>query len=141
LNETLPYKENTFDYIVSVETIEHIENPWNLIRNFYRVLVPDGELILTTPNICNIPSRATFLMRCDFHRFGDYEDHISPLPWFILRRLLETNGFVIEDVFTNKFIWPRKCLFLYLLYPLYSNKNPIISFGDILIIKAKKVKL
>jgi SAM-dependent methyltransferase len=137
----LPYEDNTFDYIVSVETIEHIENPNKLINNFHRILVPGGELILTTPNICNISSRALFLMKCDFHRFGDYEDHISPLPWFILKRLLENNGFEIDSIFTNKFVRPRKSIIFYLLFPFYSNKDPILQFGDILIIKAKKVKM
>ncbi len=43
--------DNLFDYIVSFQVIEHIEDDEFFVRELYRVLKPGGKLILTTPNI------------------------------------------------------------------------------------------
>lgn len=44
-------EDNSYDYIVSFQVIEHIEDDDFLVREFYRVLKPGGKLIITTPNI------------------------------------------------------------------------------------------
>ncbi|WP_394325486.1 methyltransferase domain-containing protein [Methanobrevibacter arboriphilus] len=41
-NFTFPFEDNSFDYVVSVETIEHLEYLWNLINESYRVLRGEG---------------------------------------------------------------------------------------------------
>jgi SAM-dependent methyltransferase len=38
------------DIIVSFETIEHVPDDRALIEEFHRVLRPDGQLIVSTPN-------------------------------------------------------------------------------------------
>ena len=50
LNKILPYEDNFFDLIISLEVLEHLDNPSFTISEFRRVLKKDGELILTTPN-------------------------------------------------------------------------------------------
>ncbi|SDM54624.1 class I SAM-dependent methyltransferase [Siphonobacter aquaeclarae] len=42
--------DNTFDYIVTFQVIEHIEDDDFFIREAHRVLKPGGKLILTTVN-------------------------------------------------------------------------------------------
>ena len=42
--------DNTFDYIVTFQVIEHIENDDLFIREAHRVLKPGGKLLLTTVN-------------------------------------------------------------------------------------------
>lgn len=46
----MPFENNTFDFIVSSEVIEHTENPYRAVPEFYRVLKPGGILALTVPN-------------------------------------------------------------------------------------------
>ena len=50
--ENLPFKDNTFDVVVSFETIEHVngEIQESFLSEIKRVLKPDGILIMSTPN-------------------------------------------------------------------------------------------
>jgi methionine biosynthesis protein MetW len=47
----LPYQNECFDTVTCLEVLEHMSNPINLLREIYRVLSLEGQLILTTPNI------------------------------------------------------------------------------------------
>lgn len=49
----MPYSASSFDVIICRELIEHLEDPASLLREIHRVLVLDGHLLLTTPNIYN----------------------------------------------------------------------------------------
>jgi SAM-dependent methyltransferase len=46
----LPFKENTFDMIYSIDVIEHIKNDALFLTENYRVLKKNGIAILGTPN-------------------------------------------------------------------------------------------
>jgi 2-polyprenyl-3-methyl-5-hydroxy-6-metoxy-1,4-benzoquinol methylase len=46
----LPFEENHFDLVISSEVIEHTEDPYLAVKEFYRVLKPGGILALTVPN-------------------------------------------------------------------------------------------
>ena len=41
---------SAYDFVVSFQVIEHIENDGEFVREIHRVLRPGGKLILTTPN-------------------------------------------------------------------------------------------
>ncbi|MBK7214996.1 MAG: class I SAM-dependent methyltransferase [Bacteroidales bacterium] len=42
--------DNSFDFAVSFQVIEHIRNDQEFIREIHRVLKPGGKLLLSTPN-------------------------------------------------------------------------------------------
>lgn len=46
----LPFKASEFDAVLCFESIEHVPAPDLLIRELARVLKPDGQMIMTTPN-------------------------------------------------------------------------------------------
>jgi len=46
----LPFRSETFDSIVSIETIEHLPDPEAFLDELHRVLRPGGLVVLTTPN-------------------------------------------------------------------------------------------
>ena len=62
LSQSLPYLSSSFDFITCIEGLEHLENPFNAIREFFRILKPGGKLILSLPNYLNIERRMKFLV-------------------------------------------------------------------------------
>lgn len=51
-----PYADQAFDCIVFTEVLEHIsiKRPEELLSEFKRVLKPDGLVLFSTPNVCNL---------------------------------------------------------------------------------------
>ncbi len=68
LNQELPWPEATFDAVLSVEGIEHLENRYLFLREARRILRPGGVLIVTTPNIVSLRSRVRFFGSGFYHR-------------------------------------------------------------------------
>ena len=50
-------EDNSIDFVVTFQVIEHIKNDENFVEEIYRVLKPGGKLILTTPNLLMSLSR------------------------------------------------------------------------------------
>jgi ubiquinone/menaquinone biosynthesis C-methylase UbiE len=59
----LPFDNNTFDFIVFTEVLEHLLMiPHTLLFEMNRVLKPKGYLLLTTPNLVCLWNRIRFVM-------------------------------------------------------------------------------
>ncbi len=108
--ERLPWDDGTFDAVVNIDGIEHIERQFDFILECHRVLRPDGYLIISTPNISALRSRWRYLIT-GFHNKGKVpldETHITPwhhialLSFPQLRYMLHRSGFRITDVTTNR---------------------------------------
>jgi 2-polyprenyl-3-methyl-5-hydroxy-6-metoxy-1,4-benzoquinol methylase len=84
--------------------IEHLENPRQVAREWYRILKPGSTLILSTPNNESIRSLLALMVRGHYAAFGDdsYPAHITALLRLDVLRILREAGF--SDVrfrFTN----------------------------------------
>ena len=48
--EALPHADASFELVVAFEVIEHLEDWRGFLREAHRVLVPNGQLVISTPN-------------------------------------------------------------------------------------------
>lgn len=110
--EGLPYADQSFDLVTCTEVIEHLEHYRYTLREIYRILKPNGILILTTPNILNLKSRIRFLIFGFYNLFGPLhfkdssqhttDGHINPVSLFFLTHALADSGFREIDVAIDK---------------------------------------
>ncbi len=122
---TFPYADASFDYIVSIEGIEHTENSFRFLRECSRVLKPSGRLFLTTPNVSCLQNRLLFLLtgshdnppgpiRSDLPNL--FMSHINLIPFQRLEAFLRFSGLTIEQLHPYK-LRPVSQFLYYLIYP------------------------
>lgn len=169
LNRHWDFEKGSFDCVVSIEAVEHLENPWHLVREANRVLKMRGTLILTTPNVLSLRSRLSYLLYGYpnyFHYMVQQDsrskeeepiDHINPIGFLELRHILARCGFTVEHVVANR-LQKRHSLVSSLMKRLISSRglsqvrddqakaairetllSDPLLFGEIIIVKAKKV--
>ena len=124
MNAPLPFADGAFDAVVCIDGIEHLERPFDFVRECHRILRPEGVLILSTPNISALRSRWRWLLT-GFHNKGKVPlNERDPTPWHhinllsfpALRYLLHRHGFRITAIATNRV---KAVSWLYLpLWPL-----------------------
>ena len=49
------FPDSTFDHVLMMEVIEHLEDPRKALHEVARVVRPGGELVVSFPNYINIP--------------------------------------------------------------------------------------
>lgn len=110
MNAPLPFPDETFDAVVCIDGIEHIERPFDFVRECARVVRDDGALLVSTPNISALRSRWRWLLT-GFHNKGKSPlnegkpsplHHIGLLSFPDLRYMLHTNGFRIDAIRSNR---------------------------------------
>jgi len=62
----LPYQNESFDAIICVEVLDYIFNPSHLLCETKRILRPNGQMILTTPNFRYFRNLAKLLLKGSF---------------------------------------------------------------------------
>ena len=89
-----------FQAIIASEIIEHLENPRHFARECFKLVEPGGRLLLSTPNVENPGSKASFLRSGMFLWFteADYEGqgHITPLTQWQMHKAFTEAGFVFK---------------------------------------------
>jgi SAM-dependent methyltransferase len=53
-NSSIPYLEDSFDLVILGDIIEHLIEPEKLLKEVYRLLKSDGQVVASIPNIRNI---------------------------------------------------------------------------------------
>lgn len=73
--------DNTFDFVVSFQVIEHIEDDALYLREIHRVLKPGGKVLITTPN------RSMSLTRNPWHIREYLPSELNTLAGKIFRKV------------------------------------------------------
>jgi SAM-dependent methyltransferase len=87
---TMPFRDGSFDTVLSVQVLEHTPRPAALVAEMARVLAPDGILILTAP--------FQFRLHEEPHDYFRYSPHG-------LRQLCADAGLEITEVLQQGSLW------------------------------------
>jgi len=114
ITKMLPFTDACCDYVVLMEVVEHLRNPYSVMAEINRVLKPGGRLIISTPNILNLKSRLRFLFEGSYEYFREPpldqahnpketipNLHIVPYRYHELEFLLSDTGFSVEKVLSS----------------------------------------
>lgn len=128
----LPFADNSFETLVSMEGIEHFENQAGFVRECARVLKPGGMMVLTTPNIMHISARISGFFTCQRVMKRGFINEIQTLRWrdgdmtyhghaFLidairLRYLMAIEGLTLNKVHRGK--WSHGSLLMLPLVPI-----------------------
>jgi len=91
----LPFREGTFDVVLSSEMIEHTSDPRRAVGELLRVLKPSGLLALTVPNRLWLPVTrlATLLRLRPYRGHENYVRRAELASWTV------ENGGKVERIF------------------------------------------
>ena len=132
--------EKKFDVILAGELIEHLSNPGLFLAECLKLLKPEGELILSTPNAFTIKRAPRVLLRNE----ATAPDHTFYSTYSTLNQLLSRSGFEIVDIQVYYLEGD-----LYLNQPIKSKissailrRLPLFNyFADGFVLKARAVQL
>lgn len=106
----LPFDAASFDAAVAVEVLEHIDGHERFFAEVARVLVPNGVVLFTTPNILSLKSRLRFLFTGFFYSFGPLEpftrdpvsQHVAPFSLNRYEWMMSQFGLRLSGIETDK---------------------------------------
>ena len=101
--EDIPATENSFDFIVSAHCLEHCIDPIKVLKEFKRVLKPNGTMVLILPHCERTFDKGRRISSLSSH-IDDHKNKVSR------ENYLETKGKyydVFEDFLQIATKWPR----------------------------------
>lgn len=89
--EKLPFPDNHFDHVISIDVHEHLHNPNPFTRELVRVIKPDGRVIITVPNgdETRLATRIKNFVGMTKEKYGHAREGFD-IPE--LKKLMEENG-------------------------------------------------
>jgi len=134
LNKGIPFKDSSFEIVIGLEVLEHLYNPYEMMKEIKRVLKPEGYAIISMPNSGGIFSRIGQLYEKRVDNLDIYWHHYQPSINSI-RNLVSKELKIEKEIFISSF--RRLRVFNSLLKVLLKiNKN--VFCGDFMV-KARKI--
>lgn len=134
-NLALPFDDGRFDAMVTIEGIEHLENPSFFFRECVRVVKPGGLVFLSTPNVDSFRSRKYVFGRGHHRYFTPREDgskdsgHVHPIDMCFVRQAIAKSGLSLLETGVNQIA--GRSVFKEMLRPLLTRKLPSYMQGEI----------
>ena len=130
--EEILFGNNTFDYVILTEVIEHVENPLKLLKECKRVLKVGGTFIGSTPNATDINR----VIKSIFRKDHGHIEHMQVFGSFEIKTTMKCAGFKDTKVIFTKFNlnWYKKNIKIYSSFMSWLLPN----FGDCIIFSGVK---
>lgn len=107
-SENLTFADQSFDYIISCECLEHVIHPSKMASEMHRVLKPGGQFILTTENYFNgmiLLWMKTWITGAPFNSGAGVQPHENFFLFWRVRKILESGGLRVERTESNHYQW------------------------------------
>jgi len=88
---SIPESDSSFDAIMCIEVLEHLPDPILAVKEFARLLKPNGYLILTAP-FCSLTHFAPYHFSTGFNKYW-YEKHLNDHNFSITEMTANGNFF------------------------------------------------
>ncbi len=127
---SLPFKTGSFDRVVSLDYLEHLEDDDLCLAELHRVLKKDGQLVLATPHTGRIflLHRLRPLLGLKLEFYGHKREGYSAKE---LTEKLETHRFRVEKKLTfSRFFSESLELLINVLYKKFSAKKHMAPLRD-----------
>jgi len=118
--DNIPFQDNYFDAVILTQVIEHVEEPIKSLDEIYRVLKPDGYLMLAWPFLFPIHEAPR-----DFFRYTYYGmKYMAERSGFTVVKIIPSSGFGITLFGFISFYIMHKSVIIYMLFylPLFLLK-------------------
>lgn len=133
----LPVESESYDVVTAGEIIEHTLQEGDFLDECYRVLKPDGELLLTTPNLAFFLNRFLVLAgRVPMFVYAPYHYHFHTKK--TLTELVSQHGFEVDRVIASHVLYSTRRHPSGKIFEWLADVFP--TFGAHLILLARKVK-
>jgi len=129
----LPYKDETFDFIVAGEVLEHLKRPFETIEEMGRVLKPGGVMYISTPTPHCLTEIAKEIIGSKSVDVPN--QHLNLFGRTHLIAYVEKQGLTLEKYYHYKSYWPLPGNNHIIITSLYT---PAL-FGYQIIYKFKKI--
>lgn len=138
VNAGLPLPDASLDALITIEGIEHLENPSFFLRECARVTKPNGWIFLSTPNVDSMRSRRTHFMK-GFSRYYNpisatekTSGHQLPVDMVFVRGAADRAGLEIVEVAVNRIAdWFLLRFIKNLVRPYFTSRLPAELRGEI----------
>ncbi len=95
-------EEEKFDVITFMHVLEHLANPWDVLKKSISLLKPEGEIIIALPNISNAKERFDMLFgKFEYTPMGVMDKtHLRFFNQKTARELIHQAGLEIVDYYS-----------------------------------------
>lgn len=111
LNYKLPFNESTFDFVIMLAVLEHLDHPIEKVKEIERILKPKGKLILTVPSRNSKPVLEFLAYKMKIVNEEDINDHKKYYNYKDLEKLFkETAKLKIQEHKYFQFYMKNFCM-------------------------------
>jgi len=93
------FSDEYFDLVTMIHVIEHLDSPYNVLKEIHRILKPGGKLIILTPNLNSLVRYLLKVMKKEHEWYGFMDiTHKYLFTPASLKFLVERAGFRVITV-------------------------------------------
>jgi len=81
--QRMPVQSSSYDMVICTQVLEHVKHPYDVCREFFRILKPGGDLFVTVPQT---------------QEMHDLPNHYFNYTYYGIKLVLEETGFEVLEV-------------------------------------------